>query len=348
MPVGTAKLVDLIARHQQRWLETSTEAATFGSVDAEAEASWYERLCAEAVASPVREALFFVASAGCVGGVELLDGRRLVVKAYQPRWRLDAVHAVSLSQRRLSEAGFPCPVPEVDPLQFEGVVASVDGLLPDTGMRRLDADEIGVSAGSLAEVVSVLRTEDAARWFGSHAMDRPEGSLYPVPHNPFFDFSLNAREASWIDELAAAGLDAEQQDLSPPQMIHGDWSARNIRVADGSLVASYDWDSLGAFRESRGVGIAAATWRSTGESDDPPAPGPGEIELYLHEYITSTGRPRSRQWRRAAMGSALFTLAYTARCEHSIEAQDPNRQVRRARDTLTVDRKAFLAAVRAR
>lgn len=54
-------------------------------------------------------------------------------------------------------------------------------------------------------------------------------------------------------------------------------------MTDNRLVASYDWDSLGAFRESRGAGIAAATWRSTGESDDPPAPGPDEIDMYLHE-----------------------------------------------------------------
>lgn len=45
------------------------------------------------------------------------------------------------------------------------------------------------------------------------------------------------------------------------------------------------------------------------------------------------------------MGSALFTLAYTARCEHSIEALYPERRIRRARDTLVADRKAFLAVV---
>jgi hypothetical protein len=342
--VAALKLVDLIDQHQ-RWLGTSTEAATFGSVNAEAEASWYEALCFEALGSAVRKALFFHASGGCVGGVELFDGRQLVIKAYQPRWKLDALRIVSLSQRRLSAAGFACPIPEVDPLQFEGVVASVDALLPDPGLRRLGADEMAVSAGSLAEVVAILGPENATPSIQAHAMDRQEGSLYPVPHDPSFDFNLNAREAAWIDELAAAGLEAEQCDRSAPRMIHGDWSARNIRVIDGHLVASYDWDSLGAFRESRGVGIAAATWRTTGQRDDPPAPGPNEIDVYLNEYIKATGRSRSRSWRRAAIGSALFTLAYTARCEHSIEALDPRHQIRRARDTLVADGSEFLAAV---
>jgi hypothetical protein len=345
--VGPTKLVDLITQHQNRWHETTTEGATFGFVNADAEASWYERLCIEVLGSPGRSALFFAASAGCVSGLELFDERRLAIKAYQPRWELDAIRAVSLAQRRLSATGFPCPIPEIDPVYFEGVLASIDDLLPDPGMRRLGPNEMAASARGLAEMVTVLGSEDATPWIDAHAMDRPKDSLYPVPHNPIFDFSLNTQDAVWIDELAAAGLDAERSDFSAPQMIHGDWSARNIRVQDGRLVASYDWDSLGAFRESRAAGIAAATWRSTGESDDPPAPGPEEIDMYLHEYIKAIGHPRNRVWLRSAMGAALSTLAYTARCEHSIETLNPNRQVRRARDTLATDRRAFLAAVEA-
>lgn len=56
-------------------------------------------------------------------------------------------------------------------------------------------------------------------------MDRPDGSLYPVPHDPIFDFSLKTEEAAWIDELAAVGLNAEHHDIAAPQMVHGDWSA---------------------------------------------------------------------------------------------------------------------------
>ncbi len=346
--VAVPRIVDLIDAHRRRWGGSSTQDEIFGLTDAKEVANWYERVCVTSLRSPVRQALFFVASAGSVAGVELTDGRQVVIKAYQRRWRLDLLRAVSSAQQRLAAAGFACPVPEVAPLHFEGVAASIDRLLPGPGMRILDMHEMSVSAESLAEAVSILRDEDARTWIGKHAMDRPSGSLYPIPHNPLFDFTLDARKAAWIDELATAALVAQDRDSTPPQMLHGDWSARNIRLVDHRLVASYDWDSLGAFRESRGVGIAAATWRSTGERDDPPAPDSLEISAYLDAYVTVAGGFRSRQWRTAAMGSALYTLAYTARCEHSLEARNPRYQARRARDTLAADRGRFLEAIKER
>ncbi len=339
------RIVDLIEAQQQRWGDSHTLEAIFGAIGAARIASWYERVCVAVLRSPVSRGLFFGASAGCVAGLELAAGGQVAIKAYQPRWRLDALRAVSTAQQRLSLAGFACPAPVVAPLLFEGVVASIDSLLPDPGMRLLEMDEMSDSARSLAQSISLLRDEDATPWLGEHALDRPSGSLYPIPHNPLFDFTLKAQEAAWIDELAVAALDAQDRDETPPQMLHGDWSARNIRIVDHRLVASYDWDSLGAFRESKGVGIAAATWRSTGEIDDPPAPGADEISAYLEAYVEATGRSRSRQWRIAAMGSALYTLAYTARCEHAAEARDRRYQARRARDTLASERSRFIDAI---
>lgn len=221
----------------------------------------------------------------------------------------------------------------------------IDRWLPDPGMRLLEMDEMPVSAESLAQAASMLNCENAQPWVDKHAMDRPSGSLYPIPHNPIFDFSLNVEDAAWIDELAAAALLAQDGDDTPPRMLHGDWSARNIRIVDHRLIASYDWDSLGAFRESKGVGIAAATWRSTGEADDPAAPDSKEIDAYLDLYIKAADGSRSRRWRAAAVGAALYTLAYTARCEHSLQARDGRDQRRRARDTLVADRGGFLSAV---
>jgi hypothetical protein len=345
--VAAPRVVDLVEAHRRRWRDSSVETAIFGPIDAGRVAGWYERVSVAALRSPIRRALFFAASAGCVGGVELGDGRQVVIKAYQPRWSFDLLTAVSSIQQRLAAAGFACPVPEVPPVHFEGVAASIDRLLFDPGMRLLDMNEMSVSAAGLAEAMSVLRPEHAQWWLDTHAMDRPSGSLYPIPHNPLFDFSVNAEEVAWIDELAAAALVAQDRDDTPPRMLHGDWSARNIRIVDNRLVASYDWDSVGAFPESRGMGIAAATWRSIGEANDPAAPDSNEIDTYLDAYIKSAGGSRSRQWRTAAMGSALYTLAYTARCEHSLEARDPRHPPRRARDTLDIDRDGFLAAIRA-
>jgi hypothetical protein len=338
-------VVDAVAAHRRRWGDWSTEDAIFGPAGVYEVAGWYERLCVSVLGSPVRRALFFGASAGCAAGVELSDGRVLVVKAFQPRWRLDCLQVVSAAQRGLVPAGVACPMPEVAPLHFEGIVASVDRFLADPGMRVLEPNEMPVSARGLATVASTLRREDAKPWVGLHPMDRRPGSLYPVPHSPLFDFDLDADAAAWIDKLASVALAAQAVDDTDPQLIHADWSARNIRITGQGLVASYDWDSLGAFKESMAVGIAAATWRSTGEADDPPAPGPDEIEAYLDTYVLAIDSPRSRAWRTAAMGAALYCLAYTARCEHSLQAGEASRNPRRARDTLEADRADFLAAL---
>jgi hypothetical protein len=336
---------DLIEAHRRRWGDSSTETATFGPAGADEVGGWYERVCVATLHSPVKRPLFFAASAGCVGGIELADGRPVAIKAHQPRWSLHLLQAVSTAQKRLASTGFACPVPEIPPMSFEGVPTSIERLLPDPGMRLLEVDEMSVSAESLALAVATLGEENAQPWVGKHAMDRPRGSLYPIPHNPIFDFSLHAEEAVWIDELAAAALAAQDLDDATPRMVHGDWSARNIRVVHHRLVASYDWDSLGAFRESQGVGIAAATWRSTGEADNPVAPDSKEVEAYLDHYVKAMGGYRSRRWRTSAMAAALYALAYTARCEHSLQARDSGHRPRRARDTLVADRSGFLAAV---
>ncbi len=231
------------------------------------------------------------------------------------------------------------------PSKFEGITAGVEHILLDPGMRIFEPEEMDVSASALAEANSILRNEDARPWIGHHAMDRPDDALYPTPHSPLFDFSLNTEAAAWIDELALAGLAAMAKDDSAPQITHGDWSARNIRIEEGRLVASYDWDSLAAFPESRGVGIAASAWRLIGEAGEPSAPDSQEISAYIDAYVRAAGGTRSIDWRIGAMGSALSTLAYTARCEHSLEARDPEQQHRRARSTLEADRKGFLSAI---
>ncbi|HEX3796445.1 MAG TPA: phosphotransferase [Acidimicrobiales bacterium] len=338
-------VAELVEAHRHHWATSAVEDEVFGKTDAASVGSWYERLCASTLDSTIRRGLFFAASAKCALGVELEDGRQVVVKAYQRAWSLDILSAMSAAQARLASAGFACPSPVGVPFIFEGVTASVEHELPDPGMRTFEREEMAISAGALSEAHSLLANEDAQPWVGRHALDRPKGALYPAPHSPLFDFSLNAEAAAWIDELAVAALKAMAEDVSPPQIVHGDWSARNIRIAGGRLVASYDWDSLAAFPESRGVGIAAAIWRLTGEAGEPSAPDAQETEHYIDAYVGAAGGARGRTWHIAAMGSALSTLAYMARCEHSLEARDATQQHRRARNTLEADRQGFLTAI---
>jgi hypothetical protein len=104
---------------------------------------------------------------------------------------------------------------------------------------------------------------------------------------------------------------------------------------------AYDWDSLALVTESVAVRQAAATWRSTGEASDPIAPGPDEVLAYLSAYEAAAGRPFTAEQRRAALGAALWVLAYTARCEHALEALTGSR-VERARARLADKGQAYL------
>ncbi len=353
----TAHLADFVRAARVPDDGPSVEQEIFGTHEPGTVAAWYSRLCTQVLGSPIAAPLFYVSSSGCVAGVELADGRQLSVKAHQRRSSLDLLQLIDDAQRRLASAGFACPMPEIAPVRFEQVFVTVEQLLFDPGMRVLAPEEMSASAAALAEAAGILREVDPTPWAGLHTFHAAPGALYPEPHSPLFDFTLQRddEEVVRVDELAAAAIAARDRGDAPLALFHCDWSARNIRLRDGRLIASYDWDSLDACRESAAVGNAAATWRSTGEPDDPPAPGPDEIDAYLDAYLEAAGPDEHRRrcgrslraWRVAAMGEALWLLAYTARCEHAIEARFSDERPRRARDTLVRHRTAFLAALEA-
>ncbi len=335
-------LADLVDAHIRRWETASVEQGVFRSADPEVVAAQMEDFALAALGAKVAEALFYGSSAGCVAGVVLDDGRRVVIKAYQGRWATPFLTAVRRIQEHLAESGFPCPRPILGPESAGPALATVEELVPDPGMRTLTSDsEMAASARGLSRQVALCRglTDPGLR--DHHPLRAPSGQLYPQPHNPLFDFSLRAADACWIDDLAEAAKAARGADDSVPTIAHTDWSARNVRIDDQEVVVVYDWDSLAVVTESVAVGQAAATWRSTGEASDPIAPGPDEVLAYLSAYEAGAGRPFSRMQRRAGLAAALWVLAYTARCEHALEAAT-GRRVERGRARLAADGRAYL------
>jgi hypothetical protein len=76
-------IAELIAEHHQGWPGPFVEDEIFGTHDPELLAAELAGL-AGLVAAPVA-AIFYEASVGIVAGLELADGRRLVVKVHQRR-----------------------------------------------------------------------------------------------------------------------------------------------------------------------------------------------------------------------------------------------------------------------
>jgi hypothetical protein len=336
-------LSELVSAHVERWQTASVELGVFGAGSPEEVARHFELLCADRLGSEIDSGLFYGSSAGCVAGVRLMDGREVVVKAYQPSWGEGFLGAVGRVQARLEATGFPCPTPVLGPVQAGPALAMVESRLPDPGMRVLEGtDDLAASATGLADLIDRCRSVEAGG-LADHPM-RADSGLYPTPHNPLFDFTADVERAAWIDELAAAAIRGRLGG-GPVLIGHTDWSARNIRVEHGTLVAAYDWDSVALVAEPTIVGQAAATWRSTGEADDPIAPDAGEVLEYLAAYERAAGTTFDENEVRATLASALWVLAYTARCEHALESVT-GRRVERARARLAADGARFLELTR--
>jgi hypothetical protein len=345
----TTALAEVISRDHDGQLDALVEVAVLGSSSPEAVADWIERLCQDRLGAPVVGGLFYRASTGLVAGVELTDLRTVVVKVHQPQWSVAFLEAMVTTQRQLAESGFPCPRPLVGPVPTgpRQALATIETLLPDPGMHSLSGSEaLEISAAGLATQVASVRGLELPA-LGFHPLRTPTGEIYPQPHSPLFDFAATAERAVDIDELARIGSAARDADPGPPVIAHTDWSARNVRVAHGQIAAVYDWDSLALVPVSTAVGLAAATWQSTGEMDDPMALSAEDVSDYLAAYARTAARSLDATASAAAWGSALWALAYTARCELALEERT-GRCLRRARDRLERQGDAFAAAARQR
>jgi hypothetical protein len=287
-------------------------------------------------------------SVGAVAISRLEDGRRVALKSFPPRWTASFLHAVVAVQAHLAERGLPCarPLARPAPLSPRDVMVCAEAVLDDPGWppHPLGEAELVASAAGLAQLVAVA-AEVARSIVGPlarHPLATPVDGLYPEPHSPLFDFDATSDGAGWIDELALIAIAARDRDRTEPVVAHTDWSARNVRAWPDGIRAIYDADSLSLVAESTAVGIAAATWSAFGDARELMAPAPAEAAAWIAAY-EAAGRPLSSSQRQAAGGSMLYSLCYTARCEHAVEVMHPELgRPRRARDRLEVDGATFL------
>lgn len=299
----------------------AVERAVFGDLDANEIVAALDAACAAEFGSGLEEGFLYHVSVGCVVGCRLVDRREVVLKAYQRRWTLEFLSAVKRVQAHLHERGFPCPEPIGQPFRVAGADVLVERVLADPGLPTgTTPDLMQASAAGLARVVELCagQTEPA---LGLHPLRSPHDGVFPEPHSPLFDFEATAPGAEWIDEIGRRARAIQDADTSDRVIAHTDWSMRNVRLGPSGPVAVYDWDSLALVVESQAVGGAAATWCKTGEPGDP-TPTVAEIDEYIAEYEYARGKALSTTQRRATRASTVFLMAYTARCEHSIDPHE--------------------------
>jgi hypothetical protein len=286
-----------------------------------------DRVCESQLGSPVAEILFRAANVGAVFGVRLHDGRRVVVKAHQPRETARRLTAVQDVQRALWRSGFPCPEPLAGPVRFGEGLATVESLL-DAGERR-DAHHPACRR-TIAEALAwhlelAGEIEDPEALAGGWSL-HASPTLWPAqPHAPQFDLAATAGGAEWIDALAARAREqaAAHEDDEPPIAGHSDWGTRHMRFSGRRVSAVYDWDSLELAAEAAIVGNASITFPTTFDRPGTRrAPTPEQAQAFVDDYSRARAEPLTRGQRMAIAARATLLAAYTARCEHCLPGGD--------------------------
>ena len=314
------ELAQLIAERRASWTSWPVERLVFGTDDADAIAAQVDRFCCEQLGAPVAAPCFFESSVGSVFGLQLADGRQVVVKVHQPKEPVEFLHAVHVVRSHLVDAGFPAPRPLLAPSPLGLGHATVEELRADGAWA--DAHDPAVRrtmAETLARLVELGRGFVNLPGLRPGLLSRiPDGQIWPEPHSASFDFDASAAGAEWIDELAARARAALRRPAGDRVLAHDDWSVKHFRFENCAVTVVYDWDSLAVDPEPVIVGQAACGFTFTWNLPVPLAPSLEESRAFVAEYEAARGAAFTPAERETAGAAAAYGLAYIARCEHCL------------------------------
>jgi hypothetical protein len=297
-----------------------------GTADVETIASRVESYCREHLGSPVGECLAFTQSVGSVFALRLADGRRVVLKAHAlngSRWgtptSLEMLGAVYKVQSELALVGIPCAAVRKPPLLWSNQVAVVAMDFLEPGPRRDPHDEVvgRIMAEGLAEFTRRAEPLQTVAHLPSWSM--PKGQLFPTPHNALFDFGIAGGE--WIDEHASRAR--ARIDALPETRVftHTDFSSANVLVGAQGISAIFDMDSVAFVDELRLLANTAVHFTYTGE-EPWRWPSRAQARAFVEAYERARGRPFSRVERTRLNACAIYSICYSARCEHALDPED--------------------------
>jgi hypothetical protein len=316
MNAGTAHLGSVIAAHLREW-DTSpafVELAIFESNDATEIAGAIDVFCDRHLGARVARGLFHQSSIGSVTGLELTDGRRVVIKAHQPERARAFLAEIVRIQSHLVERGVfatevvagPLPLArgQVIVERYSDIGVTADAHRPE--IRRALAHGFATIVATCGPLV-VSTSLEPGLLASSHA------ALWPTPHSKLFDFGATARGAEWIDELATRA----RQRMAPAGVRvigHGDWRQEHVRFVGDRPVAAFDWDGLCCQLEPALLGLVVhgfcADWSRT---DHVQAPTLAEARAFIKDYEEARERSFSAAERRLCGASFAYSCAYTAR-----------------------------------
>jgi len=303
---------------------TDTERAILGTDSAAQVLSFFSSYTRERLGTAIATVRFRAGRIDAVWGVQLEDGRDVVIKCHRLPVDAGTIATARDAQRALRTAGFPCPEPLAGPDDVQGRILSVETLMGDGSApdARIVANRRLLAAG-LAWHIDVLRSSpDLVRRAGSGpSWCQYAAGPWPVPHDPIVDFRSTPDGYGWLDAYASRGADQILRHRDSDQVVvgHADWYAGNTAVADGRLVATFDWE-LVADTEAVIAGFAAASFASSATSGGGLST-PEEVVAFLQDYESARGLLGADE-RRSAVAAAAWILAFNARWELGLHGPD--------------------------
>ncbi|WIX91414.1 phosphotransferase [Amycolatopsis sp. DG1A-15b] len=269
----------------------------------------------EQLGSPPAQELFRAGFLSAVIGLRLADGREVVVKVRPASPRLAACVEV---QRRVFQAGYPCPRPLTGAVPLGGDVATAEAYVPGGAVLPSPQHAAVANAEAFAWLIrSAPRPDEVptldpppswAAW--NHGGD----GLWPRPEDPDVDLDEGAG-AEWIDDAGRRARDRLRAGESDAVLGHCDWLAGNLRWSGDELLVVHDWDSVVAESEAVLAGFAAALY-STVNADEL-----ATVED-THRFLVAYGRARGRELTagelRRAWAAGVWTRAYDAKYQHAV------------------------------
>ena len=267
-------------------------------------------------AEPERE-LFGRRQASHVTGVELTDGRRLVVKSRRDENGRAA--ACVAAQAAIAAWGFPCARPLTDVTFRDGVAVHAEEWRPGGEVRIGDDTDTAAAFGRLFARVQSLT--------GALAVAPPLPNPSWVDWNGEVAFPQLWWQQDWVrtapmpeviwwtaDRLRSRLRASDLQ----PTLGHADWEAQNIRWRDGEPFLVHDWDSLAWLPEAALVGAAAGSFASNGTSSLAPV---DSSAAFIYEYQSARGRSFDREETEIAWAASLWPAVYNARTQIMYDQQ---------------------------
>jgi Phosphotransferase enzyme family len=249
-------------------------------------------------------------------GLRLADGRQVVVKVRPDSPRTAACLDV---QRRMFQAGYPCPRPLTGAVAFGGDVATAEAHVPGGAMLPSADHAAGAFAEAFARLIrlaprpaEVSTLDPAPSWA---AWNHAGHGLWPRPEQDP-DVNLNeAAGAQWIDDAGRRARDRLQASGAEAVIGHCDWLAGNLRWSGDALLVVHDWDSVTADSEAVLVGFAAALYSTVSVHELATAE---DTERFLVAYCQARGRELSTDELQRAWAAGVWTRAYDAKYQHTV------------------------------